>query len=95
MFYKHFLLINVLKWHIAVDGLFENANQIEWTYLTVTKLITDGPPCKDGWIPHKNSCYMFVKKDATYEGALKACADLGSHLVSISGPEENDFLKAK
>ena len=62
---------------------------------TVIKLITDDPACEDGWIPHKNSCCMFVKTDVSHKDALKACADLDSYLVSISGPEENDFLKAK
>ncbi|TWW75424.1 Aggrecan core protein [Takifugu flavidus] len=50
--------------------------------------------CPEGWLEFKGSCYLhFVEKD-TWSEAEQRCQELNAHLVSITSPEEQQFVNS-
>uniref|UniRef100_A0A8C9RKY1 C-type lectin domain-containing protein n=1 Tax=Scleropages formosus TaxID=113540 RepID=A0A8C9RKY1_SCLFO len=50
--------------------------------------------CPPGWLNHGSNCYFLVSNSQTWINAENHCAGLGSSLVSIQNPSENQFLQS-
>ena len=50
--------------------------------------------CQDGFVAHRNSCYLFSHETATWADAVLTCQLLDSQLVEIEDAVENAYLKA-
>ena len=50
--------------------------------------------CQDGFVAHRNSCYLFSHETATWADAVLSCQLLDSQLVEIEDTIENAYLKA-
>ena len=50
--------------------------------------------CKDNWIEHASSCYLFVKhpRPISWFESEKYCVGEGGHLVSIGNEAEMNFI---
>ncbi|CAH1240058.1 VCAN [Branchiostoma lanceolatum] len=48
--------------------------------------------CPLYWIPWEGACYRFFDHALTWRQAERMCALFASHIVSIHGPEENNFV---
>ncbi|XP_069506587.1 C-type lectin domain family 2 member D-like [Ambystoma mexicanum] len=50
------------------------------------------PPCGDGWIWFRNTCYYFSEEEANWDAAKHACASFNSSLAVIDNQREMDFV---
>ena len=49
--------------------------------------------CQDGFVAHRNSCYLFSHDTTTWAGAVLSCQLLDSLLVEIEDAVENSYIK--
>ncbi|XP_028418642.1 uncharacterized protein LOC114544109 [Dendronephthya gigantea] len=51
--------------------------------------------CREGWRPHRNSCYALAIKPLAYNEAEQNCIRINSTLVEISTKQEYEFLRKR
>lgn len=50
--------------------------------------------CEQGWEEFMGNCYLHFSERETWSSAEQRCQDLNSHLVSITSPEEQEFVNS-
>lgn len=48
--------------------------------------------CPDGWTPHQESCYLFLKETYNWFDAKSICEELGGMLAEVADQDENHYL---
>ncbi|TSK19999.1 Aggrecan core protein [Bagarius yarrelli] len=48
--------------------------------------------CEEGWTKFQGNCYLHFSERTMWEEAEQHCRRLGAHLVSITNPEEQEFV---
>lgn len=51
--------------------------------------------CPEGWLEFKGSCYLHFEERDTWSEAEQRCQELNAHLVSITSPEEQQFVNCE
>ena len=49
--------------------------------------------CEQGWSMFRNACYKLSLEDKDWNGAERACNQVGAHLTSVHSQEESDFIR--
>ena len=58
------------------------------------RIISGLTACQDGFVAHRNSCYLFSHETVTWADAVLTCQLFDSQLVEIEDAVENAYLKA-
>lgn len=55
-------------------------------------IVSGSSPCDNGWTFYGKSCYKYINDRLTWTQAKHTCEAEGSHLVTLSSAEENEFI---
>ena len=56
-------------------------------------LLSDSASCPDGFVSHRNSCYLFSHETARWADAVLSCQLFDSQLIEIEDSTENAYIK--